>query len=894
MPIKPGLALTIIGITFLGALATVLTNYVSTSNTQTASTINSSPSPAYQTNTSPQPTPIQNDIFAGQAEPAPVPGDTTPPSPPSNLTITPSKLTPITTLSWKASTDDSGKRVIYHILVDGTDTGITTFQTLASLPNLLGGSTHTFTVIAMDPSGNTSRASLTTTIPVASTAFSSGARVQSNGTLNVRNSYGTSGTTILAQVTNGTPGTILADAPVMSKETWWHVAFDAYQGKPAVTGWSVESGLLPFVPMTHTLTLTQPSNGLLTATDGTVGDPVLSCGTTTGGTITSVCTGIYPNNSQVTVTALPIAGNYISAWTGACAGNLAAYCQVNMTSDRNVGVTFQSIPIPTGVSATANNSTSVTVNWTGAPAVNSYTVYRNGTTIANNIIPTTFTDNTVQANTTYNYSVAANINGTRGTQSAPAPVTTPGGTTAAGGTVLAANTVGSPSADDGRAVAVDNGSASRNGAVIVGGVFNNVPYVAKYSADYTTQLWSVTGIVGGTGATQAIAVDSQGNIYATGYFGTSQNFGCQTLTSVASYDIFLVKFSPTGSCIWSKSYGSANTNPLLQEGGYAIALDGSGNVIISGKEFGPLDFGKGVIGTQYGGIFVAKFDSSGNNLWAKEYSQINPPGSGEGASNALVVDTSNNIYTAGYYKGPYNFGSGQLTPQNASGDLFVMKLDPSGTQAWFKDVSYPKTVLSNAPVVTGLTLDMDGNLWVVGNFFAKISFNGVDCVQKPTDPSCLAYHSTSFTSFADIFLAKYKPDGTYINAFSFGTTRTDTGAAITADSDGHVSIVGLMGDGTLNFGCGAFSPINGVVNIYETQLNLDGTCRWSKNFGVGFGAVNNVAADSASNLHVVGTFSSSVNLGNVTPYNFTSTIGPNAVGGFGYTSDIFLQKVKGI
>src|SRR6185312_7692352 len=89
--------------------------------------------------------------------------------------------------------------------------------------------------------------------------------------------------------------------------------------------------------------------------------------------------------------------------------------------------------VPQNVNATANSATSVTVTWdksTDDTAVAGYDVYRDGTKIGTTgASQTSFTDATVQPNTTYAYTVDAfdAVPNTSAQSSPPASVTTPSG-----------------------------------------------------------------------------------------------------------------------------------------------------------------------------------------------------------------------------------------------------------------------------------------------------------------------------------------------------------------------------------------------------------------------------------------------------------------------------------
>ena len=105
-----------------------------------------------------------------------------------------------------------------------------------------------------------------------------------------------------------------------------------------------------------------------------------------------------------------------------------------------------------------------------------------------------------------------------------------------------------------------------------------------------------------------IAVDSSSNVYITGYFVGTVDFGGGDITSAASSsDIFVLKLNSSGVFQWVKTYGNTNG-----EQGEDIAVDSSGNVYITGGFRETIDFGGGDV-TSAGNknIFVLKLNTSG-------------------------------------------------------------------------------------------------------------------------------------------------------------------------------------------------------------------------------------------------------------------------------------------
>src|SRR5207247_4738949 len=79
-------------------------------------------------------------------------------------------------------------------------------------------------------------------------------------------------------------------------------------------------------------------------------------------------------------------------------------------------------------------------------------------------------------------------------------------------------------------------------------------------------------------------------------------------------------------------------------------------------------------------IFISKLDSSGNFIWAKQFSGTNNE---EGLS--INTDAAGNIYTTGFFNGTTDFDPGagiyNLTSAGMA-DVFVSKLDSSGNFIW--------------------------------------------------------------------------------------------------------------------------------------------------------------------------------------------------------------------
>ena len=131
---------------------------------------------------------------------------------------------------------------------------------------------------------------------------------------------------------------------------------------------------------------------------------------------------------------------------------------------------------------------------------------------------------------------------------------------------------------------------------------------------------------------------------------------------------------------WARQIGGT-----LNDEGYAVAVDASGNVYTTGYFNGTVDFdpGPGTANLTSNGaedIFITKMNASGNIVWAK-----NMGGATAEYGRSIAVDASGNIYCTGSFTGTGDFDPGPSTynlTSAGSSDIFICKLSSSGDLLW--------------------------------------------------------------------------------------------------------------------------------------------------------------------------------------------------------------------
>lgn len=113
----------------------------------------------------------------------------------------------------------------------------------------------------------------------------------------------------------------------------------------------------------------------------------------------------------------------------------------------------------------------------------------------------------------------------------------------------------------------------------------------------------------------AVVTDQWGNVYVTGIYNGAAQFDTQSLTQTGGDDIFILKYDATGNIIWAKKAAGSQ-----DDWGSDIAVDASNNIYIGGS-FRATLFITGLtslVSTGSTDAFVAKFDTAGTAKWSRK------------------------------------------------------------------------------------------------------------------------------------------------------------------------------------------------------------------------------------------------------------------------------------
>lgn len=355
---------------------------------------------------------------------------------------------------------------------------------------------------------------------------------------------------------------------------------------------------------------------------------------------------------------------------------------------------------------------------------------------------------------------------------------------------------------------------------------------------------------GGTGVDTGAAVvcDSAYNTYVAGRFQGSANLGCGVLTSAGGFDMFLVKFDPSGTCVWSQAFGSTGTEVAID-----IALDSIGNIFLAGFFAGNGNVGGGVmtaLGTQ--DMFIAKYSPLGAWIWSKQMgSTFN-----NDAAKSISVNSAGDAVITGVFEGTVNFGNGQIRTSKFNGrDMFLAKYaGTDGTCNWA--FNYPQD--GGGDEGAGVTFDSSNNILVTGFVNGSIDF-GTGSFSSPLGLGLVWV--AKFDSVATNLWTKY-PTVPVVSGLQGGSS----GYNLAVDGSGNVYVVGAFSFG-VDFGGGSLTSQGGNFDVFLVKYNSSGTYQWAKNFpGLGseLPGLNGIAVDSSGNSVVTGVFPFNINLGSGT------------------------------
>lgn len=345
-------------------------------------------------------------------------------------------------------------------------------------------------------------------------------------------------------------------------------------------------------------------------------------------------------------------------------------------------------------------------------------------------------------------------------------------------------------------------------------------------------------------AGQSIVTDASGNSYVSGYFGSpAVSFGSYTLTNATA----------TLTDIFLAKYDvSGNVVWAKSFGGsgsenaISIHLSVGGSVYMTGYFSSTLlTFGTYTLnGSGNKDFFIAKFDSNGNVLWAKSAG-----GSQDDFAYSVTTDPAGNVIAAGYFEsGLITFGSTTLTNSGVA-DYFIVKHDPAGNVLWAKNGSHTR-----ADIARSVAADASGNIYMTGYFYGSTMVFGTYTLTNTS----VTTPPVSDPEGVDMFLVKYDASGNVLWAKSAGGREHEYGIAVSLVS-GDVYLGGYFSSNSFAIGTSTLmnANTNTTNDIFIAKYDVNGNEIWANSAGgTNWDYLSAINTDASGNLYVSGQYQS--------------------------------------
>jgi hypothetical protein len=376
----------------------------------------------------------------------------------------------------------------------------------------------------------------------------------------------------------------------------------------------------------------------------------------------------------------------------------------------------------------------------------------------------------------------------------------PGGT----GTVNGQPTVSQPDAS-GNTYVTDyfNGTITLGSTTLTATGSSFSSFVAKVDPNGTV-LWAKQfGGGSGNNGWTGIATDTNGDVYLSGNFENTQNFGPNiSLTTTNPAAGYIAKVDPNGNFLWAKGYAYQTD----ASDGNRLAVDGSGNAYLTWYAAVT-----GVPNVPTEG-FLSKYDTNGNLQWTQPNNPI------AATPDCVAVDSSGNAYAAGgtpqggfitKYDPNGNVIWSQATPRQILADAIYQ--DPTTGNTYLYTTAWPTTALPTnvqkwdattgtllasqqigLPSVRpwGLAVDSNGDVYLTGGQ-----------VSGTTDLDPGPGNATITAQGGDVVVVKLDPSLNFLSAYDFGGNSNSLAWSVAVGPDGSIYTAGSI-SGPVNFDTG--------------------------------------------------------------------------------------------
>jgi len=317
-------------------------------------------------------------------------------------------------------------------------------------------------------------------------------------------------------------------------------------------------------------------------------------------------------------------------------------------------------------------------------------------------------------------------------------------------------------------------------------------------------IWSFgsTNGLGGQIEVRSVVVDTSDNVYVCGsLYGTVRVGKIDYSLNLSS--MFIGKFSSDGSNVFSKTffYMYSYGKPLVQSP--------DGKLFVTGQlDYNPVTY-EGITVSSSGGVdtVVFKVNEDGTPVWYRRGT-----GSNDDYSDGVAATSDGGVVAVGKYNST-SFGMAGMSLSSPVGrSLYLFRLDSSGSALWAKSRT---SDLNGTYIPSGIFSSKNGQelVWV-GDFVGTLDLS------SPSIPN---------TGGRDAFVAKLSPSGMVLWARAIGGAEDQFGSTGAIDDFGNIYVAGFF-SGRITVGSLSLDSL-GLNDIYVVKFRSDGTALWAKRMG---------------------------------------------------------------
>jgi len=304
-------------------------------------------------------------------------------------------------------------------------------------------------------------------------------------------------------------------------------------------------------------------------------------------------------------------------------------------------------------------------------------------------------------------------------------------------------------------------------------------FLTKYDTN-GNKLWTRLRGTSTDDRSYSVALDQANNaLYLAGYTMGNLDGG---VNSGGVQEIILLKYDLNGNWQWTRESGTPGVDVA-----YGVAVDGSGNIYVTGTTSGDLDGNLSAGGQD---LFLTKYASNGTRLWTEQLGTASIE-----YALSVAVNSAGDAYLTGSTWGSLGGTSA------GDADLFLAKYDTNGSLQWAEQLG-----TGTADYPFDVAIDTSGNAYVTGE-----TWGGMD--------------GNTNSGIGDLFLVKYDTNGNKQWTEQMGSVLDDIGYGVTVDTSGNPLVAGTTRDA---LGGNTSAGMNDIVLL---KYDSSGNYLWTLQMG---------------------------------------------------------------